>query len=74
MAKIIIAQHRASLANLIFANPGTKVVEIVPKEKLPISKYFSELAKSLEIDHKFSIQEYSHSLVDVKDIIHKIST
>ena len=68
-AKIIIAQHGAALANLIFANPGTKVVEIIPKNKLHLSKYFSELANVLEMDHKFSIQESNHSLVDVRGII-----
>ena len=71
-AKIIIAQHGAALANLIFAKPNTMVLEIVPKDHQIYFSYFSELAKILGLRYRVSIQKHSHANVDINDVISKL--
>jgi hypothetical protein len=48
-ADVVIAQHGAALANILFMRPGTKVIEIGP---LRYEKnYYSELARTLGIEY-----------------------
>jgi len=65
-ADVIIAQHGAALANLIFAKPGAKVIEILPRD-FPLN-FFSELAKCLELDYCCHRQNDAHADVNPHDI------
>jgi hypothetical protein len=67
-ADIIIAQHGASLANLIWAKPGTVVIEIVPKQMaglLSIFDFFGDLCRCLGLQHKIILQDDYHAAVDI---------
>ena len=59
-ADIIVAQHGAALANLVWCRPGTGVVEIDPTRGEP---YFSSLASSVGCHHRRVIQQTPHSPV-----------
>lgn len=65
-ADVIIAQHGAALANLIFARPGARVVEILPPNHP--GEYFSELAKCLELDYRVYHQAGAHAEVNPREI------
>jgi hypothetical protein len=61
-ADVIIAQHGAALANLIFCRPGTRVIEIAPPN--PPAEYFALLARCLGLDYCFYRQKSIHADVD----------
>jgi hypothetical protein len=66
-ARIIIAQHGASLANLVFSKPGTSVLEIFPETLMSewmSSKYFSNLSHRIGLHHNFVYQSGPHDAVD----------
>lgn len=67
-ANIIIAQHGASLANLIFCKEGATIVEIVPKNIGHVVHYFSLLSEVLGLNYIAVEQENAHSAVNVKEI------
>ena len=49
-AKIIIGPHGAAFSNLIFSNPGLKIIEVIPENHTSIKcKKFSEI---LNLDYK----------------------
>ncbi len=67
-SKIIIAQHGASLANLIWANPDTTVIEIIPRPMLgliSVFDFFGDLCRVLNLTHQVVVQENYHSEIDV---------
>jgi hypothetical protein len=72
-AKVIVAQHGASLANLIFARPGSVVLEIIPNTRPHFFKIFRELAMTLALDYRYSVMPSDHSNCDVEDIIYNLS-
>jgi len=47
-AEAIVAPHGSGLANLVFAKPGTKVVEFQP---VKLQDMFFRLARRLELDY-----------------------
>lgn len=49
-ASLIVTIHGAALANLIFANPHLKIVEIVPESRMNRS-LFPEWSRQLGLDH-----------------------
>ena len=49
-AKIIVAAHGSSLVNLIFCNPGTKVIEIFQKRSDSSFYYLSQI-KNLDYQY-----------------------
>lgn len=52
-ADIVVAPHGEGLTNLIYSNPGTRLIEIHPRDK--ILPYFFFLAKSRNIDYHYSL-------------------
>lgn len=69
LADIIIAQHGAALANLIWAKPGVTVIEILPKNLRPDQKIFDlfgNLAGCMGLRYRRVLQEDKHGSVDVK--------
>lgn len=70
-AKIVVAQHGAALANIIFCVADTRVVEIIPQD-LPQSilatNHFGELAKRLHLEYACVRQTSRHSDVDAREI------
>ena len=64
---LIIAQHGAALANLIFCRESTRVIEICPREKIDEFQsngdFFAELASQLNLRFHRMIQADSHAMV-----------
>lgn len=56
-AKIVIAPHGAGLSNLVFSNPGTKVVEMFAPTY--VSNYFWHLCNQLQLEHYYLLGEKS---------------
>ena len=70
-AKIVVAQHGAALANIIFCGADTRIVEIVPQDlpqSILVTNYFGELAKRLHLEYACVRQTSRHSNVDAREI------
>jgi hypothetical protein len=65
-ADVIIAQHGAALVNILFARPGTKIIEIAPPQQ-PL-EYFSRLAECLGLNYCCYHQAGVHADVDPQAI------
>jgi Glycosyltransferase 61 len=71
-AKIVVLQHGAAMANLVFCQASTQVCEIIPKTlpsnilKLAFAK---SLCQSLGLNYSYVMQEDLHSPVDVSAVI-----
>jgi hypothetical protein len=65
-ADIIIAQHGAALANLVWCGPGAMVIEI--GDIKPTIPFFSDLSKVFELDHHKVGQTSGHAPVDLLEI------
>lgn len=68
-ANIIVAQHGASLANLIFCQEGATIVEIIPKNIGHVVHYFSLLCEVLGLHYIAIEQENAHSAVNTEEIV-----
>lgn len=71
LADIIVAQHGAAFANLVWARQGTRVVEIFPRTL--VAAYHPEsmmrgLARCMKMHHSSVWQESDHSAVDVASV------
>ena len=73
IADVIVAQHGAALANLVWARPGTKVIEITARPRNPWDKCFPNLSACLGLDHNRVGQEGWHGACDVESVIALIS-
>lgn len=64
-ADVIIAQHGAALANLVFARPSTRVIEVMPHDNdAKLAKnHFGRLARHMGQCHQFVRQDSSHAPV-----------
>lgn len=78
-AKIIVGAHGAGLSNIIFSKPGTKVIEIKPKNH--VNEVFSRISKINNLNHKKIVSVSLRSkiennlgdiLVDLNDISNKL--
>lgn len=54
-AEIVIAAHSGALANLIFCEPGTRVLDLMPKNRL--RAYYWELSASAGLDYYYGFTE-----------------
>jgi hypothetical protein len=71
-ADVIIAQHGAALANLIWCKPNTTVIEIHPlniSETIMNRNYFLNLANCMKLDYQRVEQEGCHSVVDPNSLL-----
>jgi hypothetical protein len=69
-ADVIIAQHGASMANLIWAKPGTHVIEIIPKQMMghiAIFDYFGELCNCLHLNRTVILQDHYHAAINIDE-------
>jgi hypothetical protein len=64
-ADVVVAQHGAALANLLWARPGTRVIEVYPDD-LPENKagYFSNLAACVGAEYSRIIQNGRYGAID----------
>ncbi|NRB20894.1 MAG: glycosyltransferase family 61 protein [Rhodobacteraceae bacterium] len=70
MADIIVAQHGAALANLLWARSGADVVEILSSVHIGsdlVPFYFSNLSAAMGLHHEVIHQPSDHGPVCVKD-------
>ncbi len=75
-ADIIIAQHGAALANLLWCNQKTTLVEIHPNnlsERTKEIDYFRNLAACMKVNYRRVDQETKHSAVNVGLVLGAIS-
>lgn len=70
-AEVVIAQHGAALANLIWCEPGTSVVEILAEERRTdpaLIDYFGQLSHCLGLSYHPVWQADNHAPVPVTDL------
>ncbi|WP_270920484.1 glycosyltransferase 61 family protein [Parasedimentitalea psychrophila] len=70
MADIIVAQHGAALANLLWARSGANVVEILSSRHIGhkfVPFFFSDLSAAMGLHHDVIHQPSDHGPVCVKD-------
>lgn len=65
-ATLVIAQHGASLAQIIFMKPNTYVIEIVSKNKQK-EEWFKPISNVCGINHYEYLTEQDHVIINVKD-------
>jgi tetratricopeptide (TPR) repeat protein len=67
-AAVVVAPHGAGLTNLVFCQPGTKVLEIFPKNYS--QPYYWALAGQCQLTHQYltsrSVTEYASSATQVE--------
>jgi capsular polysaccharide biosynthesis protein len=69
-ADVIIGQHGAALANLIWARKGIDVVEIVPQDlEADVKDYFGSLARCLGQRYHPIQQFHRHGEVNIGEIL-----
>ncbi len=61
-ARLIVAQHGAALANLVFCRPGTRVLEIFPADSW---NCFQPLAEAFQVEYHRLTTAGPHDPVDV---------
>jgi Glycosyltransferase 61 len=71
LADIIIAQHGAALANMLWARQGTTVIEIYPVPQGLKHDFFFYLSRCMGLRYRRVWQQDEHSEVDL-DKVHRI--
>lgn len=51
-AQVVIAPHSASLTNLVFCSPGTRVLDLMPEDRL--RTYYWELSACMGLDYYYA--------------------
>lgn len=69
---ILVAQHGAGLANMVWMRRGSAVLEIKPPLPPTINEIFQNLAAARGLDHLASQQQDEHSAVDVSAIVEQV--
>ena len=73
---LIIAQHGAALANVIFCHQGARVIEICPEEKIKRFKingdFFRVLSCQMQCKFFRLIQDHSHAEVDPNQLVRMV--
>ena len=70
---VLVGQHGAGLANMIWMKPGSIVIEIQPPLIAPIDQIFSSLAGAMSLDHLIVPQTHDHSPIDFKVVRESIA-
>jgi capsular polysaccharide biosynthesis protein len=65
-AKIIFAQHGASLANIIFMKKDSKLIEIIDKNKHNIENWFLQYSEACKVKHFQYITEKAHTTINLE--------
>ena len=70
-ANIVIANHGASLSNIVFMNDDSRVIEVISKFKLHDEKEdsFKNLCDTCKVHHDFIVTEDEHDSVNINAII-----
>ncbi len=73
---ILIGQHGAGLAHMVFMAPGGVVIEILPSKLrfLNVGKFFRTLARSCGHSYVVVTQDKRHSPVDVSQVLTALAT
>jgi capsular polysaccharide biosynthesis protein len=73
-AKILICQHGAAMANIIFMNPGCGVIEIIPEKKIRDEKEdsFINLGKLCKLNYHLIETVDEMPIIDIDNIITNI--
>lgn len=75
---IIIAQHGAALANIVFCHEGTRIIEICPQEKTVEFEhngdFFRVLSSQMQCDFSRLIQDHSNAAVEPTQLIQMVES
>jgi len=66
-ARLVVAQHGASLSNMIFMNPHQKktLIEIIDRDKYENENWFVDLSKCCKVNHHAFVTEEPHVQIDL---------
>ena len=65
---VLIGQHGAGLANMMWMKPGSTVIEIQPPLITPIDRIFASLAGAMSLDHLTVAQTDEHAPIEAAAI------
>lgn len=68
-ARVLVAQHGAGLAHMLWLAPGSIVVEILPPRPPSAATLFRRLADALGHDYRVVPQEHDHAPVDPGSVV-----
>lgn len=75
---LIIAQHGAALANIVFCHQGARVIEICPQEKIDMFKrngdFFRVLSYQMKCKFSRLVQEHSHAEVEPNQLVQMVQS
>jgi hypothetical protein len=69
-ADLVIAQHGAALANVVWCRPGTRVIEIAPSGYRV--QCFPPLSKLLKLDHRIVVQDGEHGDCSISNLVESL--
>ena len=69
---ILIAQHGAALANVIFMRSGSHVIEILPKDQALGRDLFAALARTMDVGYTVVDQDGGFAPVDIGAVLEAI--
>lgn len=73
-ARILVGQHGAGLANMIWMRPGGAVVEIQPPVRPIVSEVFADLADALGLGFQMVEQTALHDPVAPPEVLRAVAT
>ena len=68
-AEVVVGQHGAGLANIVWTSPGARVVEIQPPVGPSVRGLFGELASSMGRGYAMVRQDELHAPIDVSAVV-----